>query len=534
MRHLALILGLHAAPLAAAPRAAIRLPPGLTISSIRIETHNVFDTITPPENKPLFRLANRAHRQTRDPVIWRELLFEVGDRYDPALVAETERNLRSLPFIRRAEAEATVNKKGTVDVIVRTYDSWTFEVVANFKRAGGEANWKAGLAEHNLLGWGKTASMVYSRDGSESSKLFAWSDPQFLGKKHLVYSMRAQSAPGTRNYSLSLDSPFYASIARSAFGGTASYSENIISLYSGGFAAGSARQQVAEVGINYGIAIATSTERTRHVKIGLLAHRADFQATYDRPAGIIPGEKQLVFLKIGGDWEELDFITVRRIQTFTRDEDYNLGFGVFPALAWSPYFRPFSTTESQILPSIVMRKGYSWSDNLLLLRSGYNSQYVNGGNGRRIASLQASYFMSRYSDQTLAVHAAFDHGWRLDPSAPLTLGEVNGLRGYGLNQFSGDRRLLFNIEDRLFLWDQLLRLFDIGAVVFYDSGYVWPSSRSVKLADLKNSVGLGLRVAPTRSNNNSPVRIDLAYALSDNQSRSRWSLSILAGQAFGP
>jgi hypothetical protein len=28
------------------------------------------------------------------------------------------------------------------------------------------------------------------------------------------------------------------------------------------------------------------------------------------------------------------------------------------------------------------------------------------------------------------------------------------------------------------------------------------------------------------------VRIDLAYALNDNQTRSHWSLSILAGQAF--
>ena len=59
-----------------------------------------------------------------------------------------------------------------------------------------------------------------------------------------------------------------------------------------------------------------------------------------------------------------------------------------------------------------------------------------------------------------------------------------------------------------------------------------PTSSSVKAAQLKNSVGMGLRLAPSRSNSNSPVRIDLAYALSDNQTRSRWSLSILAGQAF--
>jgi outer membrane protein assembly factor BamA len=529
-----LLLCLHAAPLAAAPRAAIRLPAGLIISSIKIETHDVFETDSPPENKLLYRAANGIHIQTRDTVIERELLFAVGDRYNAALVAETERNLRLLPFIRHAEAEAKVNKNGGVDVIMRTYDSWTLEVIANFKRAGGVASGKAGFADHNLLGWGKTVSAVYSRDGGSASKSAAWKDPQFLGRKHLEYSMRAESSPGSASYSLALNRPFYASIAHAAFGCTANYAENTASTYSGETSVGTVRKDAGEAGISYGIAIATSTERTRHVKLGLLTRHAHFRAITGEPSGPIPESEQLSFLQLGGDWEELDFITVRRIQRFTHDEDYNLGFGVFPTVSWAPDFRPLSTTESQILPGIIMRKGFTWSQQLLLLNSGYSSKYVNGGNGNRIASLGASYFVRGIKYQTLAFHTSLDLGWHLDPAAPLTLGEVNGLRGYGLSQFSGSRRFLFNIEDRIFIWDELWRLLDVGAVAFYDSGYVWPSSSSIKLADLKNSVGVGLRLAPSRSGSNDPVRIDLAYALSSNQSRSRWSLSILAGQAFGP
>jgi len=534
MRYLTLLLCLQATPLAAAARAAIRPPSGLIIASIKIETHNVFETDVPPENKLLYRAADGIHIQTRDAVIWRELLFAVGDRYDPALIAETERNLRALSFIRRAEVSATVNNQGTVDVIVRTYDSWTLEVVASFKRAGGVVSWKAGLAEHNLLGEGKTVSAVYSRAGAAESKSFAYQDPQFLHQKHWQCSLLAESAPGNQIYSLSLNRPFYASIAPTALGGAVSYAENNISTYSGETAVGSVHRRVGEAGINYGIAIATSTERTRHVKFGLLAHRAEFRASPGQPTGAIPDSEQLGFLQLGGDWEELDFIKVRRIQKVTHDEDYNLGLGVFPAVAWAPHFHPLSYTESQILPSIIARKGFTWSDQLLLLSSGYSSKYVNGGNGNRLASFDASYFVRGLKYQTLAFHTAWDLGWHLDPAAPLTLGEVNGLRGYGLSQFTGNRRFLFNIEDRIFIRDELWRLLDVGMVVFYDSGYVWPSSSSVKLADLKNSVGLGLRVAPSRSASNNPVRIDLAYALSDNQSRSRWSLSILAGQAFGP
>ena len=59
-----LLLGLLAAPLAAAPPRRPRLPSGLAIASITIETHNVFDTDSPPEDKLLYRMANRVHIKT--------------------------------------------------------------------------------------------------------------------------------------------------------------------------------------------------------------------------------------------------------------------------------------------------------------------------------------------------------------------------------------------------------------------------------------------------------------------------------------
>ena len=87
MRCLSLLLCLNAAPLfAAAPRKA-HPPSGLAIASIKIETHNVFETGAPPENKLVYKAANRIHIQTRDPVIERELLL-AGSCLDPALAFE--------------------------------------------------------------------------------------------------------------------------------------------------------------------------------------------------------------------------------------------------------------------------------------------------------------------------------------------------------------------------------------------------------------------------------------------------------------
>ncbi len=224
---------------------------------------------------------------------------------------------------------------------------------------------------------------------------------------------------------------------------------------------------------------------------------------------------------------------MRRIQKFTHVEDYNLGIVVTPKLAWAPFVRALGSTQSQFVPSVTATKGYTWADQLLFLNTGYSSKYVNGFDSNRIATAGGTYYIRGLKYQTLAFHSALDLGWHLDPAVPLSLGEANGLRGYGLNAFSGDRRFLLNIEDRIFVWDELFRLIDVGAVVFYDSGYAWPTGSSVKVGrPLKSSVGMGLRLAPSRSSSNVPVRIDLAYALNSNETRSRWSLSILAGQAF--
>ena len=322
---------------------------------------------------------------------------------------------------------------------------------------------------------------------------------------------------------MSLERPFYASIVRRAMGATVNYGNTLIST--GTAASGPISRAIGEVGVSYGIALATSTERTRRVNFGVLAHRA-------LSNGPAPSLEQMTFLKIGADWQELDFLTVRRIRNFTQDEDYNLGLGIFPALAWAPMVRPLGSTESQFIPKLDVTKGITWSSQLLLMKSGYSSRYVNGANKNRVISFDATYYVRGLRFQTLAFHAGLDLGWNLDTESQLTLGESNGLRGYGLSEFSGNRRVLFNIEDRVYVYDNLFRLLDIGAVAFFDSGYVWPSTSPVKPADMKNSVGLGLRVAPSRSSGNSPVRIDVAFPLRNSAGRPRWSLSILAGQAF--
>lgn len=508
-------------------------PAGPTIGSITIEANNVFDTSKQPESKLFYRLANSVHVTTRESVIRRMLLFNVGDPYNLALLQETERNLRALSFIRRALVVGVVNSSGTVDVLVRTHDAWTLEVVASFKRAGGQDNLKAGLADHNLMGTGKNISAVYERFGASIDKSFVWRDQQFLGTR-LDQQIVIYEAPESRKIALSLKRPFYASIVPSSLGGSVDYAEKNVPNFSGETQIGTVRKRDFNAGVSYGVAFGTSTHRSRHITVGILHSLALYNSLPTTPSPAPPKER-LTFLQLGGNWQEFKYIKERHIQKYSREEDFNLGFGVFPSVSWSPKLRMLSTTESQILPKISLRKGLRLPlGPLVLLRADYSSTYVNGGNGHRIATIDFQFFSHVMPKQTLAMHAAYDHGWRLDPASPLTLGEAGGLRGYGLTQFSGNRRVLFNVEDRIFIRDEVWSLVDIGAVLFFDSGYVWGPHVRADAADLKSSVGAGLRLAPSRSSSNDPVRIDLAYALNGNQTKTPWSLSILAGHAFGP
>ena len=92
------------------------------IGSITVTTLDVF---TPKEASAgwAYRTTNRLHMQTRESVIRQFLLFAEGDPYDPTRLAQTERNLRALDFIKSATVTASEPHDGVVNVFVITQDS---------------------------------------------------------------------------------------------------------------------------------------------------------------------------------------------------------------------------------------------------------------------------------------------------------------------------------------------------------------------------------------------------------------------------
>ena len=90
---------------------------------------NTVDVFAPDEVRTfLNRGANALHVVTLDSTVRRLLIFEEGDVYDPAVLAEAERNLRALGLFRSVSITAGEVRDGVVDVQVNTQDAWTVQI----------------------------------------------------------------------------------------------------------------------------------------------------------------------------------------------------------------------------------------------------------------------------------------------------------------------------------------------------------------------------------------------------------------------
>src|SRR5262245_52808047 len=122
------------APLPPAPSssAPATVPPdetlerdGAVVGDVILHVEDVFDPSNPKEDHLLFRLANRLHRNTRDEVIERQLLFKPGDRYSRHALDESERILRQNRYLYDVDIRPVRYGDGRVDLEVVTRDVWT-------------------------------------------------------------------------------------------------------------------------------------------------------------------------------------------------------------------------------------------------------------------------------------------------------------------------------------------------------------------------------------------------------------------------
>ncbi|CAM3109655.1 hypothetical protein DRF59_19780 [Chryseobacterium flavum] len=138
------------------------------IRKIRIETIDPFgygSKDTKEQSRWYDRMANHLHYNTKVSTVNNYLLFHEGEEYNAQKLYESERLLRTMPFINRVHINVSDVNSGrdSIDVIVKVLDSWSLKPRLSY--SGSKIG--LGVTEENVLGLGHDFSFLYRNDSKE-------------------------------------------------------------------------------------------------------------------------------------------------------------------------------------------------------------------------------------------------------------------------------------------------------------------------------------------------------------------------------
>lgn len=520
----------------AVPGAASAAPPAvpadtLTVGRIFIHPLDVFSQEEAARGWP-YRAARALHFRTRESTIRKFLLFHEGDPLDPDLLAETERQLRSQNYLKRASVQALPGHDGVADVEVTTQDTWTTEPRLAVARSGGVNTFGASILERNLLGTGRKLKFSYDDDVDRIRRWFEFQDPHFVRPYVNAAAIHSFNSDGHEDY-LSLSRPFPSAAAPWAAG--AGYENTRLQdrIYVSGRLASLFGETHRMASGEVAAALTATPEEARRLAAGFRVIRDRFQPLSADLSPLVPPDRTFSYLTLRFESRRVRAAKVHYLNRDARYEDVDLGprisllGGVSPAFLGVP--RTTGLVEVQALAGAGSVRGA-----LLTCRLAWSRRLGRvTGNSLLQAELRGVHRFGGPFHQTLVSRVRLDAGWGLDPDQQFFADGDAGLRAYGLREYEGDKRVIVNLEDRLFLGRELLQLVAPGAAVFADLGTAAPPGQDLRWKELKADVGLGLRLALPRASVHDMIRLDLAFPLvADRFGRRDPLLSFSSLQAF--
>jgi hypothetical protein len=520
-----------------------------------------------------YSTVNSLKMKTKEEVIRREVLLKEGDRFDPYLLKQTERNLRLQKFLREIKVTATFDGEA-VDIVIQARDAWTLIPYLNYSTGAGQKNRGIGLYDSNLGGYANRLEGKLQEEYSRKTFGLGYSDPQFLGtlQKFVVgYEDRSdgevfRAGTGLPFRSLmqrdawSIDTDHANTVGRLFDAGTEDYIfrqklENFSSLYTfAGPGARAAEKDDPYTGIYKGQRILSqlySVGYSYQSARFLQADEQDYEDLNLDPAEVsndpadLPQNRRFSGPLFQYQNIEPQFITMNYIDRFDRVEDYNIGDQSLVNMLISP--RSLGSMDNVVIMSANRAAGWRFSPtSFLRAEAGGSSRFLKDRTENSLIRGETKYYSllgdwfvgdTYLGRHTFASQFFVDLGENLDGDRQLLLGADNALRGYEVNTFEGDKRMALNLEERAHVADDILQLVSLGTAVFIDvGGTTRDSLGSILTDDLYGDVGFGLRLCFPRSSGGSVLRMDVAFPLRDGpdgskQGEPRFLFS--AGQLFG-
>jgi Surface antigen variable number repeat len=503
------------------------------IGRVVVNTAEVFG---PEEDRGfLNRGANALHIVTLESTVRRLLIFEEGDVYDPAVLAEAERNLRALGLFRSVSIVAGEVRDGVVDVQVNTQDAWTVQVGLSAGSGGGDMRGGIALGEKNFLGTGSLLRLAFAKDQERTYRSVEILTPNFFLPFTTAHVLYANNSDGSAKI-LEVRRPFYSTASPwSAEIAYADTRRDEFTYVEGGAVESTFGADHFRLLAAYGIALSAREGNASRLSIGLDLREDRFRAasTGGTDVEALPADRRFRYVFLQYEALHSDFLKWNYVNHDVRYEDIGVGPRLLLRLGISP--AAFGVAETTGIVGAEVGAGFRvGTSGFVQARVGWDSRI---GPSLENSLLSANVLYVRRFEttprQTFVAQIAALRGWNLDRDVQIFADAQAGLRAYHLRAFEGDTRVILNLEHRIFSGRQLFGLISPGVAVFADAGLVGGPTRSLSLTEIKMDAGIGLRLAMSWAPVMNVFRIDAGYAFQRDPAGHRgWLISFSTGQAF--
>lgn len=498
-------------------RRSWEVPAETRIGNIHYTRLPVFDETNPDEDNLLYRLANDFHLMTWESVIEQIVLVEEGEAYDERVLRETERLLRQQNMFWDADLRPVRFCGEEVDIEVITRDTWSFTPGIGFDRSGGNNTYSVNIRESNLFGSGKLINIGRKKDTDRTSTEFYYEDNNVLGSRVRGDLTLTNSDDGHES-SINLGLPFFALDTRRAWHFNVREQRRIDSQFHRGDEVTEVRHDIEEASLRYGFSQGLKEGRVRRWNIGYQYRRDRFTSGDELPPpATSPREQTLSYPFISYEAIEDDYVTSFNLDQIYRTEDLHVGSHFYHRMGYS------STSLGADQDRIVLDGFFSdtliHEDGVLMQHSleweGQWNQDSDRSEDVRV-SWQGEY-LRRRSDRH-SFYASLEGVWtkNLNSHRQVTLGGLEGVRGFENRFQNGDRRVLLTLEQRVYTDIHLFNLIRLGGALFIDVGKAWePGVDSGTEDSTLANVGFGLRMASSKSSSRRMAHLDFAFPVTN-------------------
>lgn len=501
---------------------------GEIISDVSIVTHGPYEALGTRWWEAPLRFASDLHVTTDPGVVRRFLIVKEGRPCIELERAESERILRTQPFLADASIAVIADTAGTVTLLVETRDELT--PVLGVSTSGARIT-ALRIGEGNLAGSGTYLAGEWRDGTSRDTYAIHGVDHQFLGRHYVLAASYGRRDHGMADWVADLSHPFFTDQQRFAWRASAGGSRELFEF----------RRTDAE-------RVPFAFERNfldlgAVVRIGVPGRLSLFGVSFSQEEDIpflpptaiqgVPYDSLLTRhaarrnARINALWglRNVRFRRVERFEGLTATQDIRLGFQLGTLIGRS--LSILHTTDDDYLLAADLYGAIGGESGMVTVsargegRQNYDTNRWDGVLGSaRVAAIR------RMSERhTVTASIDWSGGWRQRIPFQLALGSTpGGVRGYRRSEEAGARRAVAHLEDRWYI-GQLLRQADLGVGVFGDAGRVWKGDAPYGVdTPLRYAAGVSVLAAiPPRSKRT--WRLDIAFPMGGGPN-SRWEARV--------